>query len=329
MDSFARTQASAIRVLSMPQGSVFGIRAMEEEIASTLSIESIDYNRDSVRDILRGLAPRDEQESRIYGLRKGLDFISDVTKTITAKRIFELYSIAIADHIAVEDKLNPGEFYRHDTVFVVGQGIEHAGLPHGKLSVYMEQFVAFINSESQLDDLLKAAVIHFYFAYLHPYFDGNGRMARLLQMWYLRQRGYSSALFVPFSSYIERSRRDYYNAFSLIEENARISGVVDITPFVAYFIEKVYSRIEVLPVQQNVSEMFLTALNDGVITAKEKDLWNYVLSVYGNNEFSTKQLERDFGNAAYATIRGFVLKFTELELLTAQKYGSRMKYKIR
>ena len=44
--------------------------------------------------------------------------------------------------------------------------------------------------------------------------------------------------------------------------------------------------------------------------------------------FSTKQLEKDFGHAAYATIRTFVLKFTELGLLRAEKYGNRTKYRI-
>ena len=42
----------------------------------------------------------------------------------------------------------------------------------------------------------------------------------------------------------------------------------------------------------------------------------------------TKQLEKDFGNAAYATIRGFVLKFEKLGLLRSVKYGNRIKYQI-
>ena len=41
-----------------------------------------------------------------------------------------------------------------------------------------------------------------------------------------------------------------------------------------------------------------------------------------------KQLEKDFGNAAYATIRGFVLKFEDLGLLRSIKYGNRNKYQV-
>ena len=42
----------------------------------------------------------------------------------------------------------------------------------------------------------------------------------------------------------------------------------------------------------------------------------------------TKQLEKDFGNAAYATIRSFVLKFEQLGLLTSTRYGNRVKYRV-
>ena len=50
---------------------------------------------------------------------------------------------------------------------------------------------------------------------------------------------------------------------------------------------------------------------------------------YGDAEFSTKQLEKDFGNAAYATIRSFALKFEKLGLLKSTRYGNRVKYAVR
>jgi hypothetical protein len=78
-----------------------------------------------------------------------------------------------------------------------------------------------------------------------------------------------------------------------------------------------------------VFEIFIQAMKDGKITEKERDLWNFVLSAYGENQFSTKQLEKAFGNAAYATIRSFVLKFEQLGLLTSQQFGSRVKYSIK
>ena len=50
---------------------------------------------------------------------------------------------------------------------------------------------------------------------------------------------------------------------------------------------------------------------------------------YGDAEFSTKQLEKDFGDAAYATIRRFVFKFDKLGLIKSTQYGNRIKYAVR
>lgn len=69
-------------------------------------------------------------------------------------------------------------------------------------------------------------------------------------------------------------------------------------------------------------------LSDGVITPKERDLWQFVLSNYGTEEFSTKELEKQFNNASYATIRSFVMKFEELNLLQEQRLGNRNRYRV-
>lgn len=92
--------------------------------------------------------------------------------------------------------------------------------------------------------LIKAAIIHFYIAFVHPYFDGNGRMARLVHLWFLIQKGYQSALFIPFSSQIEKSRKAYYDAFTAVEENKNYSGKIDVTPFILYFINNVYNKMD-------------------------------------------------------------------------------------
>ena len=329
-DSTAHVDIRTLKLLLTPQkpGSSYGLRAMEDEIASTLAIERIDFDRDSVRKILQGYAPADRREERIFGIKKGLAFIADPTNAISEESIFTLYDMTVGRYLNETDRLKAGEKYRHDAVYVMGQDIEHAGLSHLELPAYMRRFVDFTREDSPMDDLLKAAVIHFYLAYLHPYFDGNGRMARLMHMWFLQRQGYPSTMFVPFSGYIERSRKQYYDAFSLVEANTRISHVTDVTPFLAYFVEHVYNKIDSPAARPDTLRAFTQALESGSITAKERDLWGFVLSAYGAGEFSTKQLERDFGNAAYATIRGFVLKFCELGLLKAQKYGSRIRYSV-
>lgn len=330
LESRTQMQLSAAKVLLTPQNSaeLFGRKAMENEIASTLTIEHVNFQRDSVRRILSGAAPADDSENRIYGMKKGLEFISDPQNTITEASLHTLYKLAVDDYLPTEDRLAPGEFYRNDAVYIIGEKVEHTGLPWQLLPNRMAALINFIREDSAMDDLLKAAAIHFYMAYLHPYFDGNGRMARLVHLWYLVQQGYSSALFVPLSAYIERSRKAYYNAYTLTEANQKYSGVLDITPFLTYFIENVYDKLRSALPSAQTAETFNAALASGKVTEKEQALWRFVLSAYGADEFSTKQLERDFANAAYATIRSFVLKFEQLHLLTSTRYGNRIKYRV-
>lgn len=330
LENAAQLRLSAAKILLTPQNSaqLYGTQAMEREILSTFTIEQIDTSRSSVRRILSGYAPTNEREQRIYGMKRGLEFIADPSNKINEETIYQLYQMVIGAFLPKEDQLLPGQRYRHNHVYIVGDKLEHTGLPWNKLAGYMEQLVAFIQQDSSINDLWKAALIHFYLAYLHPYFDGNGRMARLLHLWYLVQQGYSSALFVPLSEYIERSRKKYYDAFSLVEQNARISGVLDVTPFLLYFTEEVYHKLRSEQPDRVTTDTFRQALQNGKITEKEHALWQFVLTAYADQPFSTKQLEKDFGNAAYATIRGFVLKFTELGLLRATKFSTRTKYQV-
>lgn len=330
LENAAQLRLSAAKILLTPQNSaqLYGAQAMEREILSTFTIEQIDTSRSSVRRILSGYAPTNEREQRIYGMKRGLEFIADPSNKISEESIYQLYQMVIGAFLPEEDQLLPGQRYRHDHVYIVGDKLEHTGLSWNKLAGYMEQLVAFIQQDSSINDLWKAALIHFYLAYLHPYFDGNGRMARLLHLWYLVQQGYSSALFVPLSEYIKRSRKKYYDAFSLVEQNARISGVLDVTPFLLYFTEEVYHKLRSEQPDRVTTDTFRQALQSGKITEKEHALWQFVLTAYADQPFSTKQLEKDFGNAAYATIRGFVLKFTELGLLRATKFSTRTKYQV-
>lgn len=320
----------AVKLLFTAQNSVYAANAVEEEIVATSAIESIDFDRSSVRSIMLGNAPKDNQENRIYGLKLGFEFISNRHNHITEENIHKLYMMAIGNFLEGDDRLRDGEFYRHDDVYVVGgDGVVHRGIGSGKLPGYMKQFVDFANADDGINDLLKAAMLHFDIAYLHPYFDGNGRMARLLHMWFLIQKGYGSTLFVPMSSYIEKSGGKYYDAYTLVENNARLAGVTDVTPFLIYFIKNVYDEMKPDAVKTDLTERYNEILRSGEVTVKEAKLWQFVLSTYGGEGFTTKQLEKDFGDAAFATVRKFALKFSEFGLLDAQKMKNKVIYRIK
>lgn len=143
LSSIAQVRLSAAKVLLMPQNStqLYGVKAMEEEIVSTFTIEQVDFTRDSVRKILSGLAPTDESESRIFGMKKGLEFISDPANQITEETIHQLYEMTIGAYLSEEDRLLPGHFYRHDSVYVVGAKVEHM-LLRGDLCHHLVRILA-------------------------------------------------------------------------------------------------------------------------------------------------------------------------------------------
>lgn len=329
LNSSTGVNLSAVKLLYTPQNSAYGTKAIEDEIVATSAIESIDFSRDSVRKILKGYAPKDEEENRILGLKNGFEFISNKDNKITEENIYKLYMMSIGNFLDDENKLKEGSFYRHDSVYVMSDKIEHSGISSAKLPEYMGDFVSFANSDDKINELVKATMLHFYIAYIHPYFDGNGRMARLIHMWYLIQKGYETTLFIPFSNYIEKSRKKYYDAYTLAEENSKLSGVLDITPFLLYFTENVYDKMVENEIKTNTLEEYNSALSQSKITQKEAQLWQFVLSAYSGEAFTTKQLEKDFGDAAFATVRSFVLKFTDLGLLNATKMKNKVLYSIK
>lgn len=147
LESVAQVRLSAARVLLTPQNSnqLYGQKAMEEEILSTFSIEHIDTSRDSVRRILSGYAPVSESENRIYGMKKGLEFIGDPQHKITEENIHQLYELTIGAFLPKEDRLLPGQNYRHSGVYIVSDKVEHTGLPWRLLPDYMGSLVDFIN----------------------------------------------------------------------------------------------------------------------------------------------------------------------------------------
>lgn len=308
----------------------YSMTSIETEIVSTLSIEQIKTSRESVRKVLSGFAPQNEAETKIVGMKKGFEFISDKNNAITAESVRELYEMMVNPFLEnADDRLGEHQLYRDAPVHVINQTRNvnvHDGMTHSKLSHHMDELFAFIEMQDDLNELHKAAVIHYYIAYLHPYFDGNGRMARMLHLWYLLQHGYTASLFFPFSAIIQDTKNHYYRAFDYTEKNSLISGRLDVTPFLSYFANDVYRQIGEYRLQDDTIDQFQVLLSNGTVTEKEKELFYFVLSKYGTNEFSTKQLEKDFNHCAYATIRSFVLKMIEKGIFEQHIYGNRNKY---
>jgi Fic family protein len=80
----------------------------------------------------------------------------------------------------------------------------------------------FANSRPRLPILVQCALLHYQFETIHPFFDGNGRLGRLLIVFFLIERGLLPAPLLYISSYLEENRRDYYERLQSVRERGEI-----------------------------------------------------------------------------------------------------------
>ena len=114
----------------------------------------------------------------------------------------------------------------------LGQEKTHFQAPAaGRLNAEMEKFLAWFNRPPNLDPVLKAGLAHFWFVTIHPFEDGNGRIARAIADCALARADNSPDRFYSMSASIERERSAYYD----ILENSQRGGL-DITPWLEWFL---------------------------------------------------------------------------------------------
>ncbi len=304
---------------------------IEDEIFATLSLQNLEVPLDLIRKTLSSKqAPANQEERQILALKQALEFIFEPANIISEDNLYTLYMLAVDPFISPELQLQSNCKYRRTGIIKDSSGFVHETLPYELLPEYMEQLFSYINTEDESNTLLKAVIIHFQVDTLHPYLEGNGIIARLLHIWYLVQQGYSVEA-TSISMYIYRHAHEFFRTFSLIEENYKILGLLDLTPMLDFFSRYVYNSIGAdyskVPSSELMSILDQVFLENNV-TPKEHALFEFVISRYSQCEFSTKMLEKDSGIAAYATIRQFVRKFTNLGLLYATQRGNRMRYSV-
>lgn len=96
---------------------------------------------------------------------------------------------------------------------------------------------------NDLDDIIKTFVFHFYFVYIHPFCDGNGRIARIINNSRLYFFGLKKMKFLPISSSIDANRNGYYKAITecekIVSENkvSKEEKWLDISPFISYMLD--------------------------------------------------------------------------------------------
>ena len=116
---------------------------------------------------------------------------------------------------------------------VIGREKVHYEAPEAqRLNAEMNKFLDWFNNTTTMDPVLKAAIAHLWFVTIHPFDDGNGRIARAITDMQLARADASRQRFYSMSAQIQRERDIYYN---ILEKTQK--GNLDITKWLLWFIE--------------------------------------------------------------------------------------------
>lgn len=117
--------------------------------------------------------------------------------------------------------------------------IHYEAPPASILENEMNDFLNYINTNNDYDSLIKAGIVHLWFVILHPFDDGNGRIARALTDMILARSDDSKFRFYSMSSQIQKNRKSYYE---ILEKTQK--GSMDITNWLLWFLENLLIAIQ-------------------------------------------------------------------------------------
>lgn len=175
-----------------------------------------------------------------------LDATQNYTSEMTKDRLIGWHAALFPTGFSGMYKINVGN-YRTDELgpMQVISGYEGREKVHYEapsaliLEKEMEEFLNYINTDNEYDFLIKAGVVHLWFVILHPFDDGNGRIARALTDMILARSDDSKFRFYSMSSQIQKNRKSYYE---ILEKTQK--GSMDITNWLVWFLENLLIAIQ-------------------------------------------------------------------------------------
>ena len=228
------------------------IATLTDEVVKTSEIEGEVLNADSVRSSVArhlgldigAVAPVDRHVDGVVDMV--LDATLNSDKPLSAERLFGWHAALFPTGYSGLNKIITGQ-WRDDA----DGPMQVVSGPVGRRKVHFEappahalpketaDFITWANAATGEPALVKAGLAHMWFVTVHPFDDGNGRMARAVGDLFLARADSSPQRFYSLSAQIQRERKDYYD---ILERTQK--GTMDVTQWLAWFLGTLNRAVE-------------------------------------------------------------------------------------
>jgi Fic family protein len=228
------------------------LRTLTEDVLKSSEIEGEKLERDQVRSSIArrlgmdvgGLIPADRDVEGVVEMM--LDATSNYQKPLTEERLFDWHAALFPTGRSGMHKIRVGT-WRDDSTgpmdVVSGaigkEKVHYHAPPAERLSDEMAKFLTWFEGPKDTDPLLTAGLAHLWFVTIHPFDDGNGRIARAIADMALARSEKTGQRFYSMSAQIRRERNDYYNTLEATQK-----GALDVTRWQTWFIDCLHRAID-------------------------------------------------------------------------------------
>ena len=228
------------------------LAALTEDVVKTSEIEGEQLNVESVRSSIArrlgvdigALAQVDRHVEGVVEMV--IDASANCNAPVTRERLFGWYAALFPTGYSGLSKLNVAT-WRDDSsgsMQVVSgsigrQRVHFEAPPAGRLEVETSRFLDWLNGASNEPQLVKAGLGHLWLVTLHPFDDGNGRIARAIGDLLLARADGSPQRFYSLSAQIQRERKAYYD---ILERTQKRS--MDVTEWLAWFLDALHRAVD-------------------------------------------------------------------------------------
>lgn len=195
--------------------SILEKRAHIEEAVSSIGIEGTVITLDQAKAITVGeknVQVGEKEKREFLGYLDSLKFIkSETDSPLTMSLLLKIHEkITAGDTVA-----NPGKIRTDLRAVSRGGKIIYKAPPPDQLSFLLKEFLEWFNEAAEnkkLSPILAASICHFWFVWIHPFCDGNGRVARLLTTYLLFKKRSEGVRYFALSDYYNKDKDGYYDA---------------------------------------------------------------------------------------------------------------------